>query len=104
MLAVAVAAVGGLDAESGKRDGVRHRPVDLDGLAAHGLQFQIELAGGVDVSRARVKQLDDGIALGGLVGGVLHGGGQLCLVALAQEARHVGAHHQRLLGEHLGHP
>ena len=104
LLTVAKAAIGGLDAEAHEGDGIGHLPVDGNCLAAHRVERQVELAASVDVARSRVKQFDDGITGGCLVGGILHGGSQRGLVALSQEARHVGAYHQRLLSQDLCHP
>ena len=104
MLTIAEAVVGSLDAEAHHCYSVGHLPVDGYGLATARVKLQVKGASGINVARTRVEQLDDGITCGCFVGSVLYCGGQLGFVALTQESRHVGAHHQRLLGQYLGHP
>ena len=104
LLAVAEGAVGGLDTEANHGDGVGHLPVDGDCLAAHRVERQVELAGGINLIGTRVEEFDDGVTSGSLIGGILHGGCQLGLIALAQEARHARTCHQGLLCQYFGHP
>ena len=65
------------------------------------MQRFVEVARGNHIASARVEEFDDGIALGLLVGSILHLSGEGGLVALTQESRQTCLDHERFLGEHL---
>ena len=104
LLSVTITFIAGLDAETDKRDGVGHLPVDFHDLAAHRVECEVELACVIDATRARVKDLDNSITGRYRICRILYCGCELCFVALSQESRHVGTHHQRFLCQHFCHP
>ena len=101
LLAVAKVACGGFHPEANEWNSVGHSPVNSHGAGAAGSNVLLEGLALYHITRARVEQLDDGVAGEGSVGRVLQACRQLCLVALTQEAWQARLHHHGFAGEHL---